>query len=127
MERAVVRLIAALALIFVSFPIFSSAACISEECQTRRSLFKRGGTSPAAAPANVADGTIALCGRFYTVQKGETCGIVATNAGISLAQFLYLNPEARVTCPKLNVGAAYCVQTVGGAGPNGDGQSNGES
>ena len=65
------------------------------------------GTAPAGTgtatggSATVAGGAAA---NTYTVQSGDTCGAIATNNGISLAQLEQLNGLTDDTCSQLAVG-----------------------
>ncbi|KAF2460035.1 hypothetical protein BDY21DRAFT_419731 [Lineolata rhizophorae] len=70
-------------------------------------------TSPVPAPTNVADGTNPRCGRWYTVQEGDQCGLVSAQFGIPLDDFYFLNPEINANCTNLLLGEAYCVAPVG--------------
>ena len=46
----------------------------------------------------------------YTVVAGDTCLIVATRYGLTLDQFLALNPN--VNCNNLQIGSSLCVQSA---------------
>jgi hypothetical protein len=47
------------------------------------------------------------------VRTGDDCGIVSVVNSISLADFLFLNPEVNKNCTNLQLDVAYCVQPVG--------------
>ncbi|KAI0890231.1 uncharacterized protein GGS22DRAFT_10196 [Annulohypoxylon maeteangense] len=68
----------------------------------------------APIPTDVVDGTNTRCGKYYRVRAGDICESVTQIAGISLADFYFLNPEVNsTTCANLLLGYSYCVQAVG--------------
>ncbi|KAF7507847.1 hypothetical protein GJ744_010011 [Endocarpon pusillum] len=66
-------------------------------------------TATAAIPSNAAPGSTRKCGKWYTVQSGDYCQIVALNHTIALDLFLAINPSVNSTCGNLVLGVAYCV------------------
>lgn len=65
--------------------------------------------SRTAIPTNAALGTTRKCGKWYNVQYGDYCQLVALNNSISLPLFTSINPSINSTCGNLNAGVAYCV------------------
>ncbi|VDC05352.1 unnamed protein product [Peniophora sp. CBMAI 1063] len=53
------------------------------------------------------------CTDYYTVQSGDTCTVIESAKGITLAQFLSWNPEVNSQCSNIQAGLQYCV-----AGPS---------
>lgn len=49
------------------------------------------------------------CTDYYTVQPGDTCTVIDTTKGITLAQFLAWNPEVNSQCSNIQGGVQYCV------------------
>lgn len=70
-------------------------------------------TAPAAIPDNVVNGTNTNCGQYYTVQAGDYCNLVVLRFGISLSDFMFLNPEINSNCTNLFAQESYCVEPVG--------------
>ncbi|KAF9465228.1 hypothetical protein BDZ94DRAFT_1281595 [Collybia nuda] len=63
-------------------------------------------------PPNVAPGTITTgCTEYYTVVSGDTCSAIDTEFGLTLVQFIAMNPEISSTCNNLALGEAYCVKS----------------
>ncbi|KAJ6538819.1 hypothetical protein DFH09DRAFT_71517 [Mycena vulgaris] len=61
-------------------------------------------------PANVAPGTItAGCTGYYTVVSGDGCASIESKFGLTLAQFIAMNPELNSGCTNLALAEAYCV------------------
>lgn len=48
--------------------------------------------TPAPLPTNVAVGTNPRCGRYHLTQTGEYCNLICLKYGISLNDFVFLNP-----------------------------------
>lgn len=53
------------------------------------------------------------CGKWATVNEGDTCASMSVAYGISLSDFYFLNPEVDTQCTNLWLGSAYCVSAVG--------------
>ncbi|KZV96691.1 hypothetical protein EXIGLDRAFT_747489 [Exidia glandulosa HHB12029] len=49
------------------------------------------------------------CTEWHTIVLGDDCGKVATEFGLSPADFFVLNPELATDCTNLVLDAAYCV------------------
>lgn len=64
-------------------------------------------------PSDAADGSTKPCARWYDVQKGDFCNALTLKFGISLADFLFLNPAVNENCTNLFAEESYCVQAVG--------------
>lgn len=47
----------------------------------------------APVPTNIAQNTTTDCGQYYDVQPGDYCDLVIVKYGLSLADFLILNPS----------------------------------
>ncbi|KAH7628528.1 hypothetical protein B0T09DRAFT_267188 [Sordaria sp. MPI-SDFR-AT-0083] len=73
-------------------------------------------TSTAPKPTDAADGSGGAekpCGRWYSVQQGDYCNLVALKFGITLPDFLFLNPGVNANCTNLFALESYCVVAVG--------------
>lgn len=83
-------------------PPVDSAICV---------IFPTGNyTLPAASPpANIAPTTTTNCAQFHTVQAGDGCNTIPGQFGITLSQFLSLNPGLNPQCTNLVLRVAYCV------------------
>lgn len=68
---------------------------------------------PAEVPSNVAPTTTTNCGLYHEVQAGEDCGTVELKYGISLDDFIFLNPMVEQNCTNLWADTSYCVAPVG--------------
>ncbi|KZV65858.1 carbohydrate-binding module family 50 protein [Peniophora sp. CONT] len=69
-------------------------------------------TSTSAAAAPTGSGTITPgqgCTQYYTVVSGDYCGLIDSNFGITIAQFIKWNPEIDADCTNLELGVQYCV------------------
>ncbi|KAJ7735861.1 hypothetical protein DFH07DRAFT_987093 [Mycena maculata] len=72
-------------------------------------------------PTNVASGTImSSCTEYYIALSGDTCATVEETFGISLAQFIVLNPKINDECTNFFAEEAYCVSTAAITGPPGN-------
>jgi len=49
----------------------------------------------------------------FQVKTGDYCASIASQNGISLNDFYFLNPEIQTNCYNLEIGQGYCVQWVG--------------
>ncbi|KAI0190612.1 hypothetical protein F4808DRAFT_401018 [Astrocystis sublimbata] len=67
--------------------------------------------APLATP--VPDGTNHYCGEYYLVASGEDCSTITTKYGITMDDFLFLNPEVWRNCTNLFRDYNYCVKPVG--------------
>ena len=54
------------------------------------------------------------CGRYYQVQSGDICQLVALNNTISISLFEAINPSINADCTNLVPGLYYCVLPTGG-------------
>ncbi|KAI1497268.1 hypothetical protein F5X99DRAFT_423685 [Biscogniauxia marginata] len=67
-------------------------------------------TATVTPPASgVAFGTTPNCGKYYQVQSGDYCQIVALKNSIDLALFRAINPSIDESCDNLVPGLWYCV------------------
>ncbi|KAK5652943.1 hypothetical protein OQA88_9422 [Cercophora sp. LCS_1] len=66
-------------------------------------------TATAERPAPVASGTTTKCGKYYQVQLGDYCELVAVNQTVGLDLFLAMNPQVDASCTNLLAGVYYCV------------------
>jgi LysM repeat protein len=66
-------------------------------------------TATVSPPSNVARGTSPFCGKYYTVQTGDDCSLIALNKTISIGLFESINPSINSDCTNLTPGLAYCV------------------
>ncbi|KAA8896313.1 hypothetical protein FN846DRAFT_965309 [Sphaerosporella brunnea] len=67
-------------------------------------------STTVAPPGAVASGTTRDCGRWYEVQAGDYCQLVALNQTIALGLFEQINPSIDSSCSNLLAGVYYCVQ-----------------
>lgn len=67
-------------------------------------------TTTVAPPGPAASGTTRDCGKWYLVQPGDFCQLVALNKTIDLGLFLSINPSLDSSCSNLLAGVYYCVQ-----------------
>ncbi|KAF8457847.1 hypothetical protein BDZ91DRAFT_785929 [Kalaharituber pfeilii] len=70
-------------------------------------------TTPAPVPTDLANQTTTYCGRYYQAQVGDYCNLIVMKYGISLSDFVFLNPAINVNCTNLFAQESYCVQAVG--------------
>ncbi|KAK0647930.1 LysM domain-containing protein [Lasiodiplodia hormozganensis] len=70
-------------------------------------------TTPAPVPTNVADGTNTECGQYYQAVAGDYCNLLTLKFGISLEDFIFLNPAINENCTNLYADESYCVEAVG--------------
>ncbi|KAH6617378.1 hypothetical protein F5144DRAFT_624114 [Chaetomium tenue] len=73
-------------------------------------------TTTAPTPTDAADGSGGAekpCGRWYSVQQVDYCNLVAIKFGITLPDFLFLNPAVNANCTNLFALESYCVAAVG--------------
>ncbi|KAK2015703.1 LysM domain-containing protein [Colletotrichum eremochloae] len=67
----------------------------------------------APVPTNVAADTNRYCGRYYKAVLGDFCNLITMKFGISLSDFIFLNPAINENCTNLYAEESYCVQPVG--------------
>lgn len=70
-------------------------------------------TTAVPVPTNIANGTNKDCGQYYQVVPGDYCNMIVIKFGISLSDFVFLNPVINVNCTNLFAGESYCVKAVG--------------
>lgn len=66
-------------------------------------------TATVPAPSNLAYGTTTQCGRYYVVQSGDDCSLIALNNTIAISLFEEINPSVNANCSNLVPGLSYCV------------------
>lgn len=66
-------------------------------------------TATVPPPSNIAKGTTQSCGKYYTVQSGDSCSLIALNNTIAIGLFENVNPSVNSACTNLIAGLAYCV------------------
>jgi len=66
-------------------------------------------TATVSRPSPAASGTTLDCGKYYLVQPGDYCQLVAVNASISLDLFEAINSSIDSACDNLLSGFYYCV------------------
>lgn len=54
-------------------------------------------TTSGDAPAPTRTGTVQECQKWYVAKSGDSCGDVATNNGITIAQFVAWNTDVNRT------------------------------
>lgn len=55
-------------------------------------------------------GTTTHCGKYYKVQTGDDCQVVALNNTIVISLFQQINPDINTGCTNLVPGLYYCVE-----------------
>ncbi|KAK5654042.1 hypothetical protein OQA88_7720 [Cercophora sp. LCS_1] len=70
-------------------------------------------TTAAPVPTDIAVDTTEYCGKYYKVVLGDYCNLLTIKFGISLADFIFLNPAINENCTNLFAEESYCVQAVG--------------
>ncbi|GME35766.1 LysM domain-containing protein [Neofusicoccum parvum] len=70
-------------------------------------------TTAAPVPTDAASGSNNYCARWYDVQPGDYCNLLTLKFGISLEDFVFLNPSINANCTNLLADESYCVQAVG--------------
>ncbi|KLU86293.1 hypothetical protein, variant [Magnaporthiopsis poae ATCC 64411] len=77
-------------------------------------------TTTAPSPTNTPQmpGIVANCNRFYKVQSGDGCDIVAQKNGITVSQLRSWNTEINDSCSNLWLGYYICVGVPGATNPN---------
>ncbi|DAA75949.1 TPA_exp: LysM domain-containing protein [Trichophyton benhamiae CBS 112371] len=70
-------------------------------------------TTPVPAPSDAASGSNRYCGRWYGVKKGDYCNLIVLKFGITMDNFIFLNPALNSNCTNLYAEESYCVLPVG--------------
>ncbi|KAH7124603.1 hypothetical protein EDB81DRAFT_663942 [Dactylonectria macrodidyma] len=70
-------------------------------------------TTTAAIPDPTPDSTEDECGEYHLVTAGEDCGTFTIKYGITLDDFICLNPHVWENCTNVYLGYYYCVRPVG--------------
>jgi LysM repeat protein len=86
-----------------------NATTIAGSIPTQTAIYA---TSTVVAPGPTAHGTTANCGKYYQVQSGDFCQVVALNQTISLPLFEAINPDIDLKCDNLVPGLWYCVSPL---------------
>ncbi|KAJ4152983.1 hypothetical protein LMH87_009498 [Akanthomyces muscarius] len=98
---------------------FTSGICVSNPQGGAHTISSNtvGATStfPSAtpAPSPTGAGTNGNCGQYHLVKPGDDCGKILTKYGITLKDFVFLNPEVKDDCTNLWGNYYYCVSPVG--------------
>ncbi|KLU86294.1 hypothetical protein MAPG_05309 [Magnaporthiopsis poae ATCC 64411] len=84
-------------------------------------------TTTAPSPTNTPQmpGIVANCNRFYKVQSGDGCDVVAQKNGITVSQLRSWNTEINDSCSNLWLGYYICVGVQSGDGCDIVAQKNG--
>lgn len=69
-------------------------------------------TTSITTPSPVQSDIAANCDTFYQVISGDSCYVVASTYGITLANFYSWNPAVGSSCPNLDVGDYVCVEVT---------------
>ncbi|KAK6502504.1 hypothetical protein TWF506_003085 [Arthrobotrys conoides] len=64
-------------------------------------------------PTSLAPDVNTHCGRYYEVVLGDNCNLVVQRNGISMEDFIFLNPMINSNCTNLWAGYNYCILPVG--------------
>lgn len=67
----------------------------------------------APIPTDIAEGTNKNCGKYYHAIAGDYCNLISMKFGISLEDFVFLNPAINTNCTNLFAEESYCIQAVG--------------
>ncbi|KAI3331384.1 hypothetical protein F4824DRAFT_294880 [Ustulina deusta] len=70
-------------------------------------------TTPAPIPTDVAEGTNTDCGLYYRAVMGDFCNQLILKFGITLSDFVFLNPAINDNCTNLFADESYCISAVG--------------
>ena len=57
-------------------------------------------------------GTTSRCGKYYQVQSGDYCQLLALNFSIPYDLFRQINPSVNANCTNLIPGDYYCVKPI---------------
>ena len=96
-----------------STPTSISTTITSTESTTSVTSTSTSSGDGVSTPTPYQTGMASNCDKFYLVLSGDECGTVATDEGISLADFYALNPAVGTSCAYLDVGDYVCVGTIG--------------
>jgi hypothetical protein len=66
-----------------------------------------------STPTPYQTGMATNCDRFYLVVSGDECGTIASDSGISLADFYAWNPAVGTSCESLDLGDYVCIDIIG--------------
>ncbi|KAF5023087.1 hypothetical protein F66182_4844 [Fusarium sp. NRRL 66182] len=64
-------------------------------------------------PADIQLGMVSNCDKFYLVEQGDSCASIASEHGITLAQFTTWNSKVGTNCGGLWADAYACVSIIG--------------
>ncbi|PWY73001.1 hypothetical protein BO70DRAFT_413661 [Aspergillus heteromorphus CBS 117.55] len=64
-------------------------------------------------PSPIQTGMSSTCDKFYLVESGDSCSTIASDAGISLADFYAWNPAVGDTCADLWADDYVCIDVIG--------------
>lgn len=70
-------------------------------------------TTAVPVPTDIANGTTRYCAKYYDVQSGDYCNLLSIIFGISIKDFVILNPAINENCTNLYADESYCVAAVG--------------
>lgn len=84
-----------------------NATTIAGATVTQTSIYA---ASTVKAPGAAASGTTPLCGKYYQVQSGDYCQLIAINQTVSLQLLEEINPSINSGCTNLVPGLYYCLQ-----------------
>ncbi|KAF2496690.1 hypothetical protein BU16DRAFT_339422 [Lophium mytilinum] len=62
-----------------------------------------------------SQGIASNCTNYVTISDGNSCEVIANQAGVTLQQFYQWNPSLQDSCAGLLVGYAYCVGVLEGS------------
>lgn len=66
-----------------------------------------------STPTPIQTGMTTSCNKFYLVQSGDSCAVIATTYNVPLATFYSWNPAVGSSCATLDVGYYVCVDAIG--------------
>ncbi|KAF2154796.1 carbohydrate-binding module family 50 protein [Myriangium duriaei CBS 260.36] len=66
-------------------------------------------TATVVPPGATAHGTTKSCGKYYKVNLGDDCHLIALNQTITVDLFQKINPDVNAQCSNLVEGLYYCV------------------
>ncbi|KAM0546635.1 hypothetical protein ACHAPJ_010773 [Fusarium lateritium] len=70
-------------------------------------------TTAVPVPSKVPDDTTTNCGGYSQVKEGQHCSNLLTESGITMKDFIVLNPQVWENCTNLWLDYYYCVKPVG--------------
>ncbi|KAH7120619.1 hypothetical protein EDB81DRAFT_700905 [Dactylonectria macrodidyma] len=70
-------------------------------------------TTTAPVPDPTPDDTEDRCAEYHLVASGEDCGTFTLKYGITLKDFIFLNPHVWENCTNVYLDYYYCVRPVG--------------